>query len=355
MSSIRLRDQESGLVAIVVAITFITIMSLIATSFALLSRNEQRQALDRQLSTQAFYAAESGINDAIEAIRDESVSIDDCSDTASLNPTGTSSLGNGLSYTCVLVNEQPTNLEFGPVTADDPTTVKVQAAPGSGPIRTLRISWQDFDGGNIFATNDTFLLPQASHNAQDLNSFANHTGILRTNVIPVTSTISRQELIDNTQTLFLYPKAGNAGTAGSIGYQTGQSTQGSFVSGNCNRNNTSAQFPRFCSVDVTSLPDANSFYVRLNGIYQSSGVTIQAFGAGGSNDPLTLVGGQVIIDATGKANDVLRRIQVRVPVETKFNTPRGALQTMDSICKLISQSTTTTFEECQYDRISEEE
>ena len=44
------------------------VMSLIVLGFAQISRRNQRESLDRQLSTQAFYAAESGVNDARELI-----------------------------------------------------------------------------------------------------------------------------------------------------------------------------------------------------------------------------------------------------------------------------------------------
>ena len=43
--------------------------------------------------------------------------------------------------------------------------------------------------------------------------------------------------------------------------------------------------------------------------------------------------GQAEVDATGRAADVLRRIQVRVPIKRNFIFPEFALGTADSICK----------------------
>jgi Tfp pilus assembly protein PilX len=57
-------DKQAGMVAIMVTMILMIVISLIVVGFAQISRRNQRQALDRQLSTQAFYAAETGVNDA---------------------------------------------------------------------------------------------------------------------------------------------------------------------------------------------------------------------------------------------------------------------------------------------------
>jgi len=61
-----LQRNQSGMVSIMVTMILMIVMSLIVVGFAQVSRRNQRVALDRQLSTQAFYAAESGVNDARE-------------------------------------------------------------------------------------------------------------------------------------------------------------------------------------------------------------------------------------------------------------------------------------------------
>lgn len=334
MSIMKLRNQESGLVSIIVAITFVIIISLITTSFALLSRRESRQALDRQLSTQAFYAAESGINDAIKAIEGGPTSITSCDGVNTLSASGPE-LDDKLSYTCVLVDEAPASLQFGPIDTDSSKVVKVQA---TGTITKLRISWQDYGGRTTFAPSGFPFLPQQSYNATNPSSFANNTGILRTTIIPVTGNINRADLINNSQTLFMYPRGvATSGQIGNYGYATGQASQGAFVDGQCHVDNTNSSpgLPQYCNVDVTGLGAAgtNTFYVRLKGVYRSAKVSIQAYGGAAGTDLLPLTDGQVVIDSTGKANDVLRRIQVRVPVNTEYDIPEFALESADSICK----------------------
>src|ERR1039458_10050844 len=64
----KIKDDQSGFASIVIASVIILVLSLITVGFAQLMQREQRSALDRQLSSQAYYAAESGINDAVSAI-----------------------------------------------------------------------------------------------------------------------------------------------------------------------------------------------------------------------------------------------------------------------------------------------
>ena len=61
--------KEQGFVAIIVAALIMIILSLITIGFTRIMQREQRQSLDRQLSRQALYAAESGINDVYSSLK----------------------------------------------------------------------------------------------------------------------------------------------------------------------------------------------------------------------------------------------------------------------------------------------
>jgi hypothetical protein len=75
---------------------------------------------------------------------------------------------------------------------------------------------------------------------------------------------------------------------------------------------------------------ATQYYMRVSSIYKDVSLVVRATDA--ADVPLSLAGTQAVIDSTGKAKDVLRRIQVHIPI-----TPTGgvdyALQTTDAICK----------------------
>src|SRR5580698_3119973 len=98
-------NNQTGLASFLVTLIMMIIISLVVLGFAQIARHEQREALDNQLSSAAYYAAESGVNDAVNAIQNDNY--------LGLNPTGKSTcapdailnnnnLGNNSSYSCLL-------------------------------------------------------------------------------------------------------------------------------------------------------------------------------------------------------------------------------------------------------------
>ena len=376
MFKIRNNDQ-SGLVSITVTLIIMTLVMLMASSFALLMRREQRQALDRQLSAQAFYAAESGVNDAIEKIRTETLTSDVRScDTAAQNNISTQQNRQldpvaGVTYTCVLVSLAPPNFEKSPVDTDTSTVVKLQSAGNN--IQRVQISWQDANGGDEFtpSTNNNHLLPQSGVSDPKTNSLtaSDGTGMLRATLMPLRNgAIDRANLIADAKTYFLYPKGSN--TRGGMGRQDyGRAfpdDNGSFIDGECNAGNNPAvtpNRPRHCNTEIYNLNSLNTkvVYLRLKSLYRATNVHVRIFGSN-TNVPDGIIGAQATIDATGKANDVLRRIQVKVPLENSYAGPEYAIESMESICKrlqilpnnaivdLPAQGTNTRSGEVDYDR-----
>lgn len=336
------RQNQQGFAATVISVVIIAILSLIAVSFSLLMRREQRQALDRQLSTQAFYAAESGINDAINAIESGTLTTDisDCSQTSQITPPGMTAVLDGsggvVEYTCVLVNRTPGTLEYSDLNTNSSKIVRLEATNGQ-PISSIGISWQDsgYNAGTgahtAFAANNRYFLPQREYIETNPTAFpAGGGSILRTTIMPVRAGANRDMLINDAQTLFLYPTGSNAnGQTGQQLYQTGDSDgNGTFVGGQCNPSNT----PQHCNVNISGLGnDKYVIYLRLKPIYNSANVTITAYDFSGQ--PLQLLGEQALIDATGRANDVLRRVQVRVPLRTSYFIPEFSIESLGTWCK----------------------
>ncbi|MGH7234477.1 MAG: PilX N-terminal domain-containing pilus assembly protein, partial [Candidatus Saccharimonadales bacterium] len=59
---------EEGFAPIIVSIIIVIVLSLLTVGFVTLANNSAQNALNRQLSNNAYYAADSGVNDAIAAI-----------------------------------------------------------------------------------------------------------------------------------------------------------------------------------------------------------------------------------------------------------------------------------------------
>lgn len=331
-------SSQTGMVSIITTTTFVIIIALIVTSFAFLIRREQRQALDRQLSTQAFYAAESGINDAINKLNSPG-SLADITDCAQTNLVGTQTLGGNRKYTCVLVQKQPRSLQYN-IPKNTSKIIKVEA-PNN--ITRIRLSWQATDGSSTFVSGSAFTLPQlgTEHNLSS-------TGLLRATIIPGEGDLKRSSLIRNSHNLFLYPLAGAVNTVTNHTLQpTPEANQGLFISGNCNSSNNSGTTPLFCNVDVSGgITGRKVYYLRVKPVYTDLNVVIQAFDV--ANAPMPLSGQQAVIDSTGQANDVLRRVQVRVPITDDYYFPEFALETVDDICKLLDINGNTVTDSCEY-------
>lgn len=327
-----LKTDQRGMVSILVTMVIMLIISLIVIGFATLSRREQRQSLDRQLSTQAFYAAESGINDAVEALRaDPSLEKTSCGGQISASAgDGVLDAAAGVAYTCVLIDPSPTSLEYASIETDQATVIPLQ--PLSGALEQVRISWQDKTGltdfgGCLAPSAGKYVFPAAASWPTSCSA-----GVLRIDLVPRDASLSRAGLMSRTLTAFLYPRAGSA--AGSnYTYTIGSPDKGAIIPVNCNSGAT----PRTCNltIQLSGTSGVSSYYLRARSIYRASSVNITGYIAG--NQVVEMINAQAVVDSTGKANDVLRRIAVRVPLTNLgSNVPGFAIQTGDSLCKRFS-------------------
>lgn len=355
-----LTTNQQGLVSILVVMIIMGLITITVVSFALLMRREQRLALDRQLSAQAFYAAESGVNDALTYLKNAAnPDITTCGTSlgASINPQ--LETGADVRYSCVLINKAPDTLQKNPIDVNNSTLMRLETNSGN-PLTRVVISWQESqpDPTPVFATNNRHHLPTIG--SGDTTQAANATSfpvgggsILRATFMPITSgtTTTRTNLVRNEQTFFLYPKreavSGNITSqayfnpsspteAGADGQQ--RSVQTRFVDGACNAGNSSVNTPRHCNAEISNLGQFNTglMYIRLRAIYNQANVSIRAYEQTTTGEVQSrLKNYQAQIDATGKANDVLRRIEVRVPLTDQYFWPEYALQSMDTICKVV--------------------
>jgi hypothetical protein len=340
----KLRDDQSGLAAIFVTIIITLLVTLTVVSFSIISNREHGQAFDRQLSTEAYYAAESGINDAYSAI---STIINDNltnPEVGSLIPSQTScnsgvysstnkiSTRSSVSYSCLLVNPAPTVLSYttSPGQSD---IVELVPQTGEGGISNITINWSTSDENNAnscssFTTGQVPTLPASS------SWPAGCPALLKIDLVPVSNTgviVSEDALETSTQSFYVYPTANDGGTAG---YPVKNATM---EAANCSSGS--------CNLTITGTNAADLYYLRFEPIYGSNTtVNISATGAGGlaGSGAINLVGAEAQVDSTGKAQDVLRRLQTYIPINPSLNTnpnlpspPLFAIQSTGSICKRL--------------------
>lgn len=329
----KLHQNQSGLVSIIVTMLVMMILGITVIGFAQVSRREQRQTLDRQLSTAAYYAAESGINDAIQKIENNTITgnFEDCDDSDSAHLNKNIGSGGNFAYTCLLVDQNPDKLEYGSIDPEKSQIIPINSNGES--ITRIEISWQDKSGSApVGLPNAVAPFPAGGTVPGAWNL---PVGMLEVSLTPE-SNYERNAMIDNTVTGYLYPSSNLDPRSNTLRYDPAPApiniSKGEIVSGKCITSNT----PRHCKaiIDLTGAPSGSTKYLmRLRAIYKSSAVTITAYN--GTNQ-LSLTGAQAVIDSTGKANDVLRRVQVRVPRHTSYNYPEYVLDSSDSICKQLS-------------------
>lgn len=330
------KHKQQGMAAITVTFIIMIIISLIVIGFATLSRREQRQTLDQQLSTQAFYAAESGINDTLKLINDNlanpafnpaDLSKTDCGNTAAPYSSLDPSIAQGVSYSCVLVNPAPESLSYDGVT-HNPIVVPMTHSSG---IDNVEITWRP-EAGSV--SNQASCPVEAAQQVfTPSGSWNCGHAVLRVDVTRAGGTISRTSLQDDLRTVYSVPSR--------VVYPVSQRATFNYSSGT---NGSNTQYARCdaneCRMHITAINNGGSssnetIYLKISSIYGASNVQVVPK-SGGS--PLSVLGSQLLLDVTGKAQDVLRRVQVRVSINQNGIVPRAALESNLSVCKRFSTS-----------------
>ena len=224
----RIRHSQEGMASILVTMVLMVVMSLIVLGFAQVSRNNQRAALDNQLTKQAYYAAETGVNDYSKVIRAWLTANPNNPDLSALNktscdpkvalPLAYKNVGSGslnstdVQYTCVLVTANPTSLSYSSV-----SSTKVIPINSATALDKLTITWQTTQTN---LASPTANCPGASSIGQ-LPNVVNWTcglGILKIDLVPTTGTITMQTLMTNAMTALLVPTKPSATGSGTVSY-----------------------------------------------------------------------------------------------------------------------------------------
>ena len=324
------------MVSIMVTMVMIIVITLIVLGFSEVVRRNVRESLDSQLATQAYYAAETGINDVFNAVVGEGYTLtsDDATDCSHIMGGSGASLQNTLNadgsiaYTCVLAADKASNVVVNTgVGRSQNAVLNTNQAPG-----TLTFQWQASKAptGTLKASNCS--TAGANPNTFTPNS-ANGTewqnrcpyGVLRVDLFNANAgAVTADTITDATVSIFFVPHTSSISKA--ITFSAPNRAVYTVQSKCVDAGDAQSSL---CQGTISGLTSQN-YYARLNSIYQSTGtVTITA----GAAD--TTFSGYLIIDATGKAQDVLKRVVVRVPFATaqSIDNPVNALTSGTDICK----------------------
>jgi len=326
----QLRHSQQGMVSIMTTMILMIVISLIVLGFAQISRRNQRESLDRQLSTQAFYAAESGVNDARQLIRAAIAAGQPVKDKTTCTGSGTGAFyasltptidaAHNVKYSCLLVDPAPKSLHYNNVGTTS-TIVPLISSSGTD-FSTIKLDWQS----KVSAGSPIIGCPTTVNNVfTPTGSWGCGYGILRFDLVPTSgASLTADTLQDNTMTVFAVPLS--SGGSNVIDFAAGSNATNTYGV-KCDNSG--------CSLTIKNL-NTNNYHMRVRSIYKDA--ALQVSGTDATNAQLKIAGSQAVIDATGRAQDVLRRIQVNVPYRTTTLNELSdyAIEMQGSLCKRYS-------------------
>ncbi len=344
-------SNQYGMVSITVTIVFIVVISLVVLGFSQVSRRNSRETLDRQLSSQAFYAAETGVKDVQNKIAtmlergEEPANQTECKDTSKYTRNdGKVGDKSDAEYTCLLVDVEPKTLDYTNVSSGSSIVVPLNSTEGT--LNENEIVWKrtsaavnsniancpSIKGGNPW-TNFPKSSPTTNWNCP--------FGVIRIELMPVGSATlsSADAAAAASMVVFAYPRQGNINDPTAVTYSPGNT--GKVIAAKCNNDECRIKIDglNFASAFMrarTMYADASSFQIRADGFdatvdRPNSDSTVSSGNA--------FKNGQVVIDVTGKSQDVLRRIQVRGSLTGGTSRTDSssfsdfAIRSNESICK----------------------
>ncbi|MDO8265627.1 MAG: pilus assembly PilX N-terminal domain-containing protein [Candidatus Saccharibacteria bacterium] len=316
------KQSQHGFVSIIVASLIMVILSLITIGFTRIMQREQRQALDRQLSRQALYAAESGINDVYSSLQsDPSLPAEKDTCDVTVSPAINKGLINdseSVGYTCVLYDKTPTELVYTIGTGESKFT-ELKTESGSA-FSQIKIRWASEQG-----KNNVDLLPDCGSATIFPSKRPEVVPLIRLDLTN-TTTLTRDGLINGTDYLYLSPcKNGSAGVAHNF---NSTAAKGQVVEVACVESQTSP-----CEIEINGLSSA-TYAARIKPVYESTTLVISATDV--DNNAVEFKQAQTSIDITAKASDVVRRLRVSIPLAIVENPPEAVFQSFDGVCKQMS-------------------
>lgn len=378
MMSKYIEHKESGLVSIFSVIFFMIFMSVIVIGFIKIIGDETRQTADNDLTASALISAQSGAEEAKRMLLY-------CANTT-LNPAERARCDAGLNQTgCKTAIQQ-----FGPVAAlnlnvtpgdegiitenanyeqrytcltiatQTPTVEDIEVPLGTSKLIPLRVvggfdeivfGWHD----NAADKDGTPALGAAPVNSSqpEWNNL-NRPGMMRLEFIPYpkSGAIDLAAMEANTRTVFVTPRAAG-GAATSVNLAAVDPRQGDpnlrvaadVRPSNCDN---ARQYVCVMSVLLSGMPAptaTHDYMLRVTSYYRGAHISLRPENA---NVAVNFDNVQPLIDVTGRANDVFRRIQMRVAYEGDFFMPEAALSSANGICKqmIVTDQNATSTDNC---------
>jgi len=374
------KNNQTGAVSIFVVIFAALLVLLVVTAFIRIMLQDQQQATASDLSRSALDSANAGVEDtkraivqyyksgchlpttpapavctqlktALEGLPADGGWTKDCTAVpALLGITKVPNMGfllkegsnNDLdqAYTCIKVQMAPPNY-IGSLTPNTSRVIKLQAKEGDP--KKIKIDWYAMKDGQALdvdpGTAGAYKLPRQW--PQD------RPPVIRAQLLQFRKEFALsdfdQDMSYNT-TLFMLPSAlGVSNTAFSYADHPRAGSQLGFaLPVHCVVPATGAD--RYaCSVTI-DLPDVNAgestdrtAYLKIGQFYSAANTQFRVSMLDASSTPLHFKDVQPVVDSTGRANDLFRRVQSRIDIGTSnVPNPESAVDVSKSLCKIFA-------------------
>jgi Tfp pilus assembly protein PilX len=373
-----MKNGQSGAVSLFVVIFAALLMTIVTVSFVQFMLRDQQQATTNDLSQSANDAALAGVEDAKrlllldQSCRDGTASPSvNCTVIANaLTPTPgqnetacntlaaagivgetnnetivQQSIGDNAeklneAYTCVKVAVNTEDVDkYLPV--NESVFVPIT---GAGTFDRVEVSWFSRADVSEDTTSTTVGFPTTGPNVSlprvGTKWQFNYPPLLRTQLIQTGGSFSLTDFDDsqpgnrsNANTLFLYPS--QTGTENKdFALDARKSPTNIPQQIRCEDDFMDAEYVCKATILLPSPIDSNTAnrngYLRLTALYNGAFARVKLFNG---SDPVRFDRVQPIVDATGRANDVFRRVQARVELTGDFEYPEAALDIAGDLCK----------------------
>jgi hypothetical protein len=333
---IRSSQFEQGVVSLIASIIIGIMLIIITISGLVLMSAETRQATDFDQSVKAYFAAESGVEDALAEIKRR---LDLGDNLATILAGGTDECDNFLgdpdlsgdtsvSYTCQIV-EMDDNEINGVAQVEESFQVDLTGTT----FNTLEVHWnqQGIDASTLGG------IPTSFPSNSPVNNWLDFPAVMELRIIAYPSGSFNAGQIES-DVVILKPHNSASPPAGTFNVNA-PPTNPAFKNILCT---PAAPGSYNCSIRITGFDDSNFHYIaRIKPKYYRGNThySIRAFQGG---NPASIPNGQLAIDVTAKAGDAFRRVRVQIPVGQQPDSVLDyVILTDEDICKFFSVSQIT--------------
>ena len=363
--------RQSGAVSLFAVIFGAMLLTIVTIGFMRLMIMDQRQSSNNDLSQSAYDAALAGVEDAKRVVRAaQTGNIQaagvlngpiNCNMVAASGVVGGSTSGDTIiqagtgagkrfdqAYTCVKITMKSQDFIYKSI-EDKSQLIPLRA---TSSFNKISIEWyRRDDESNLGGANAVNTEISTTGELPARNSwYSNTPQLMRAQLINPGPTFSLSTLDTTGVTSFFRPNVLRSDVAGQDGTAVSSKTSDRprATDGNEHNNGTnivscsktfkfSGEYSCKAVIDVDEIAaGSETAFLRLTSIYKGGSVKVSLQKTDGTI--VNFDGVQPIVDSTGRASNLFRRVEARLQIGDDFAYPDNAIELKNSLCKDFSVS-----------------